>query len=491
MAIFDPSRLYISLQNTGLQQKDNPLYQVIRDLIGVDDKLGKQIDRLTASSSGSGGGGSSGAIGPQGPPGISGLDGIDGGDNYPPVFDITGFIPYVGANKNVDLGLFSLKTPLVIGGSAIGSSLSLQSTSGVGTVDYIKFLVGNNGATEAMRIVDNGTIPTVFIGTTNPLTYQANAPAVGFNAYFNDAVADNLYISTNFAARVRKNASGSLLFEMAPSGIAGANVTFTERISILTGGNVGFSTASPTAIVHIKAGTAVASSAPLKLTSGSLLTTAEAGAIEFLTDAFYATITTGAARKTFAFLESPIFTTPNIGVASGTSLTLTSFIQTGNGAVATPAFSFASNTGLGWYRPFANYMGFANGVGATTFLWGDVTQYLASTSLISWTTGAVNAAVDLTLSRSAAKTLKIDDGAAGAIVVNILGNLGISTAIPTARLHLPAGAAAANASPLKMTAGTLLTTPEIGAIEYTDDGTTAHIYATVRIATVATRVQLA
>jgi hypothetical protein len=30
--------------------------------------------------------------------------------------------------------------------------------------------------------------------------------------------------------------------------------------------------------------------------------------MEFLTDAYYGTITTGAARKTFAFLESPIFT---------------------------------------------------------------------------------------------------------------------------------------------------------------------------------------
>ena len=47
---------------------------------------------------------------------------------------------------------------------------------------------------------------------------------------------------------------------------------------------------------------------PLRFTSGALLTTALAGGIEFLTDTFYGTITTGAARKTFAFLESPVFT---------------------------------------------------------------------------------------------------------------------------------------------------------------------------------------
>ena len=67
--------------------------------------------------------------------------------------------------------------------------------------------------------------------------------------------------------------------------------------------------ATPTARLHLPAGTITASTAPLKFTSGPLLTTAEAGAVEFLTDAFYGTITTGAARKTFAFLESPSFTT--------------------------------------------------------------------------------------------------------------------------------------------------------------------------------------
>lgn len=67
----------------------------------------------------------------------------------------------------------------------------------------------------------------------------------------------------------------------------------------------------------LSAGTTAANTAPIKLTSGALMTTAEVGAIEFLTDKFYATITTGAARKTFAFLESPSFTGTVI-VASNT-----------------------------------------------------------------------------------------------------------------------------------------------------------------------------
>jgi hypothetical protein len=55
------------------------------------------------------------------------------------------------------------------------------------------------------------------------------------------------------------------------------------------------------------------------------------------------------------------------------------------------------------------------------------------------------------------------------------GSIGIGVATPTARLHLPAGTAAAGTAPLKIPQGVLLTTPEDGALEY--DGT--HIYFTV------------
>jgi hypothetical protein len=51
----------------------------------------------------------------------------------------------------------------------------------------------------------------------------------------------------------------------------------------------------------------------------------------------------------------------------------------------------------------------------------------------------------------------------------VTNNLGIGTASPTARLHLPAGTATASTAPLKIASGVLNTTAETGAIEY--DGT--------------------
>jgi hypothetical protein len=55
---------------------------------------------------------------------------------------------------------------------------------------------------------------------------------------------------------------------------------------------------SPTALLQLAPGTAAAGTAPLKFTSGTLLSTTEAGAIEFNNNSYYATITTGEGTST-------------------------------------------------------------------------------------------------------------------------------------------------------------------------------------------------
>ena len=58
-------------------------------------------------------------------------------------------------------------------------------------------------------------------------------------------------------------------------------------------GRVGIGTTTPTAVLNLKAGTATANTAPLKFTSGTNLTTAEAGAMEFNgTNLFFSPSTT-------------------------------------------------------------------------------------------------------------------------------------------------------------------------------------------------------
>jgi hypothetical protein len=55
--------------------------------------------------------------------------------------------------------------------------------------------------------------------------------------------------------------------------------------------------------VTIRPGTATTGTAPLKFTSGTLLSAAEAGAVEFNTDSLYFTITTGTVRKKIALYD--------------------------------------------------------------------------------------------------------------------------------------------------------------------------------------------
>lgn len=56
--------------------------------------------------------------------------------------------------------------------------------------------------------------------------------------------------------------------------------------------------------ITLPAGTATAGTSPIKFTSGTNLTTAEAGAVEFTTDDLFFTITTGAARKNITLWDT-------------------------------------------------------------------------------------------------------------------------------------------------------------------------------------------
>jgi len=122
-----------------------------------------------------------------------------------------------------------------------------------------------------------------------------------------------------------------------------------EKVRI-SGVGTGFGGITPTAQIHIVSGDT--SVAPLKFTSGSLLSSPQAGAVEFVGDNFYGT-TTGTTRKTFAFLESPQFIgTPNL--PSGTTLNNTSlfnFILTSGGT---------NNTSLVTKTEFNTYTGTTN-----------------------------------------------------------------------------------------------------------------------------------
>ena len=135
-------------------------------------------------------------------------------------------------------------------------------------------------------------------------------------------------IQAQYTGQIGTTRCADLIFSTA-CGSCTANAT--ERVRITSSGTTGFGVTAPRARIHVQSGSTTI--APLKFNSGSLLSSPQAGAVEFLTDAWYGTITSGNARKTFAFLEAPQFT-GNVNLPSTTclnSVNLCNFILNSGG----------------------------------------------------------------------------------------------------------------------------------------------------------------
>ena len=184
-------------------------------------------------------------------------------------------------------------------------------------------------------------------------------------------------------------------------------------------------TTTPTAVLHLKAGSATANTAPLKLTSGTNLTTPEAGAVEFNgTNLFF---TTGSTRQ--------------IVVAATSALTSSRIpYATTNGRL----IDSANLT----YGATANTLHVEGGSGNTLF---ELTR-----------AGEITYKYNV----DSSNTLNITTSTGDTSYYFLRGNkfgIGVSA---TARLHIVGGTATANTAPIKLTAGTNLTTPEAGTIEF-------------------------
>ena len=164
-----------------------------------------------------------------------------------------------------------VNAPLIVGGALAGSSLSLKSTSGVGTTDYIKFLVGNNGATEAMRIIDSGNVG---IGIADPnKKLDVNGDAVLNSGGPGSRASVTNIIGSGDNGTTGGYRAGIAFVPVAVNGfktdttfssLAGDlfNSTYTENVRITWDGKVGIGDPAPatglslgaTAPVHVSSG---------------------------------------------------------------------------------------------------------------------------------------------------------------------------------------------------------------------------------------------
>lgn len=251
----------------------------------------------------------------------------------------------------------SIFTPYVIGGTGTTSDLSLQTTSGVGATGAdMHFLVGNNGGTEAMTILNDGKVG---IGTSSPGN-NLDVKGSGATTVKIDAGGDaslNLYSGSMDWYLYGNNTNKSLGIKISPGG----SDLFTILGSSGSTGQIGIGVSSPTAILHLKAGTA--GTAPLKLTSGTNLATPENGAIEYNGTHLY--FTTGGTRYQ---LDQQSGTPSPITIVNSSNLFSTGLSGTGNGVTSTTNSIFlgvnAGNGATGAYS--SNFIGYNAGNGGET-----------------------------------------------------------------------------------------------------------------------------
>ena len=170
-----------------------------------------------------------------------------------------------------------------------------------------------DGATAIQLTQSNGTTVIVNLDTTNNrLGINNIAPVYDLDITGDARATGTVYGSALKSDIISPYTAGSFLTIATRPGSAQAilfksvGLTPTETMRLTTDGRLGLGVQAPTGLLHLAAGSTTANTAPIKLTSGALMTNPEAGAIEFLTDAFYATTTTGPARKQLAFTATTL-----------------------------------------------------------------------------------------------------------------------------------------------------------------------------------------
>lgn len=167
---------------------------------------------------------------------------------------------------------------------------------------------GNNtGGTSSFGFYSNSTfysdvtVSASSFQSTPSTTAASYTLSSGYGIFLSDwTLGAGSAITTQYGMRISDQTKGTTnygIFNQVASGSNKWGYYGSGTALNYFAGNVGIGQTSATAVLHLKAGTSAASTAPLKLTSGTNMTAAETGAMEYDGTKLYFTPTT-TVRKT-------------------------------------------------------------------------------------------------------------------------------------------------------------------------------------------------
>ena len=276
-------------------------------------------------------------------------------------------VPNIFANVTTSIPLSELDnnfaTPITIGNTAVQLGNTVTTLNNM-TLANVTISSGNTTVTSE-TISGNLT----FTGTGNRIIGDFSNGTVANRVMFQtsssgsnsviSAIPNGAATQASFVAAGNSNPTNASIIQMLANGTTDTRFVSTyfgtgtyipmtfytgggERMRIDTSGNVGIGTSSPSALVTIGAGTASANSAPLKFTSGTNLTTPEAGAVEYDGTTLTATTNTNFNRGTIPIINY----TSGIGTSGGAATTNYPLFPSGNDTITLPSGTYLVKVGI-------------------------------------------------------------------------------------------------------------------------------------------------
>lgn len=279
-----------------------------------------------------------------------------GGTN--PVIDIAA--TYVGQSSITTLGTIGTgtwqgtaigaayggtgRTSNTVGFPLIGNGTSAMDTSIGLFVDKSNIRIGIGTSTPAVTVDVNANLPIMRLfatGTSSSPAYRLHGGSSGGGSldFYQGATFRGAF---GFGSGLFAFFNGySSTYSWATTADANNYLRFYSKIGTA-------SLTTPTAFLHLGAGTATASTAPLKFTAGTNLTTPETGAAEFDGTNYFVTSSTTRYTLAKTLTNTASLDFPSV-IAGGTEVLTIAVTGAGDGDIATVGVPIASQTtGLIW-----------------------------------------------------------------------------------------------------------------------------------------------